>query len=768
MNRIFVNALLISALALQPLHPAMAQAADSPSMNVQNADIRAFIQDVARATGTTFIIDPRVQGTVSVSRDESMSDSDLLGVLLAILRANGLIAVPAGAATYRVVPDDTAAQQPRSAGGSATGFVTDVIPLRTVDARVAAETLKPLIGRGGVVLANPQGNSLLVADYADNLRRIRGLIAQIDQNRSTIDTVTLRNSSAREIAATVNGLFGSSGGEGGSLVLSILPVESSNSIVVRGDASLIQRVVQMILELDRRAERSGDVRVVKLQHASAEQLLPVLQQLVGQTPSATGSHDAPTSNAVGPIDPQGAQTITAVPGKRPTIVRYPGSNALIINADPETQRTLLDVISQLDTRREQVLVEAIVVEISDVAARDLGVQIAAASRDGSVPLAATQFRNSSSPGITDLIGAALVDEDDDSDLADTARNAALQSLLGLSGGLAGIVGSAGDTLFGLIINAVKSDTGSNLLSTPSIMTLDNEQARILVGQEVPITTGEVLGDANSNPFRTIERKNVGIQLEVTPQINAGGGITLALRQEVSSVDGPVRAGSDELIFNTREIETKVLVDDGAIVVLGGLLDQNERASIDKIPLLGDIPVLGSLFRSSSRSKAKTNLMVFLRPTIIRDPAEMQRATAPRYDYMRDAQLQLPDAGTQEAALDALVRDYLRTTPPVMPPAAAAPAAPAIPSGDTQILGTEPDGTQPDTAQINNLSFPHTREPSDLPASPGEALDPRLSGDDELKNGVEPGDPRIGGDDEQERDGERVDHAAKKSQVAPTS
>ncbi|MDQ3205469.1 MAG: type II secretion system protein GspD, partial [Pseudomonadota bacterium] len=371
---------------MQPASPVRAQATPPapPSMNVQNADIRAFIQDVARATGTTFIVDPRVQGTVSVSRDEAMSDTDLLGVLLAILRANGLIAVPAGPGTYRVVPDDTAAQQPRSAGGAAMGFVTDVIPLGTVDARVAAETLKPLVGRGGVVLATPQGNSLLVADYADNLRRIRGLIAQIDQNRSTIDTVTLRNSSAREIAATVGGLFGATGGEGGNGVLSILPVESSNSIVVRGDAALIQRVVQMILELDRRAERSGDVRVVKLQHANAEQLLPVLQQLVGQS-AGPGAGAEIGATAIPATDAPGAQTITAVPGRRPTIVRYPGSNSLIINADPETQRTLLDVIAQLDTRREQVLVEAIVVEISDVAARDLGVQIAAASRSGSVP-----------------------------------------------------------------------------------------------------------------------------------------------------------------------------------------------------------------------------------------------------------------------------------------------------------------------------------------------------------------------------------------------
>jgi general secretion pathway protein D len=270
--------LLALSLALLPLQPLGAQSAQG-GLTVQNADIRAFIEDVARATGTTFIVDPRVQGTVSVSRDSAMSEQELLGVLLAVLRGNGLVAIPAGTATYRVVPDDTAAQQPGS-----IGFSTQVFPLRSIDARIAAETLKPLVGRGGVVMATPQGNSLLVADYVDNIRRIRGLVAQIDSDRAGIDTVTLRNSSAGEIANTINQLF-RTGGEGGpGTVLSVLPVESSNSIVVRGDPSLIQRVVQTILELDRRAERTGDVRVVKLQHANAEQLLPVLQQLVGQAP----------------------------------------------------------------------------------------------------------------------------------------------------------------------------------------------------------------------------------------------------------------------------------------------------------------------------------------------------------------------------------------------------------------------------------------------------------------------------------------------------
>ena len=668
----FKGVLLAGALLSAAPLPVPAQ--QQNAMRLQNADIKAFIEDVARSTGTTFIVDPRVQGTVNISRDQSMDEADLLGTLLAVLRANGLMAVPAGPATYRVIPDDTGAQQPGAAGG-AQGFATQILPMQRVDARVAAETLKPLVGRGGVITATAQGNSLLIADYADNIRRIRGLVAQIDQDRASIDTVTLRNTSARELANTLNGIY-ANGGQRNAL-LSILPVESSNSLVIRGDGSQVQQVAKMARDLDQRAERRGDVSVVRLQHASAEQLLPVLQRLVGQSGDAgqAGDNAQAGGSAVASAGGSGdvardAQVITPAGGKRPTIVRYPGSNALVISADPDTQRVLMDVIRQLDVHREQVLVEAIVVEISDSAAKRLGVQLIAAGRNGNAPLLATQF--SGAPvGINALAGAVAGgrgnnrnDDDEEGDSAlELARNAAAQSLLGLSGSLIGLGGQTDDHVFGMIIDAVKSDTGSNLLSTPSIMTLDNEEASILVGQEVPITTGEVLGNANDNPFRTIQRKDVGIQLQVTPQINSAGGITLKIKQEVSAIAGPVSSGSSELILNKREIETRVVAANGAIVALGGLLDQNERGTVEKVPLLGDIPGLGVLFRHKSREREKTNLMVFLRPTIIGNEVDAQRMTAARYDSIRSQQLR---DGSGEAALDALVRDYLRTNPPVAP------------------------------------------------------------------------------------------------------
>ncbi len=659
-----------------PVHAQAAQATRTPAVRMQDVELQAFIQDVARSTGTTFITDPKIQGTVNVSRDQDMSQGDLMGILLTVLRANNLIAVPAGPSTYRIIPDDNAAQQ----AGSPLGFATKVFPLQRIDARAAAETLKPLIGRGGVVMALPQGNQLLVADYSDNIQRILELVQRIDRDSAGIDTVVLRNTSARELATTLTDLFGT-GADKAAAPLSVLPVTSSNSLLLRGNPALVQRAAKLALELDARAQRNGDVAVVKLQHASAEQLLPVLQQLIGQTPeivapgaprlTSTGMAGmaataplpvAAASMAGGDNNPANAQIIAPATGKRPVIVRYPGSNSLIVHADPDTQRILLDVVRQLDVPREQVLVEALVVEISDKAARKLGAQLLLAGKDGTIPLGLTQFADDTTPGLVPLAGAALAGNDSaEGSIGEAARQAAAQALLGLSGGLLGLAHQNDDRLFGVIINAVKNDTSSTLLSTPSILTLDNEEARILVGQEVPITTGEALGSNNENPFRTVDREDVGIQLTVRPQINSGGGITLAIKQEVSSLAGTVSADNSEVVLNKREVETNVVVEDGAMVALGGLLDSNNANGTRKIPFLGDIPLVGALFRSKSRSSEKTNLMVFLRPTIIRDAGAAQRMSGARYNYLRS--IPQHDEGSAAAELEAVVREYLRTVPP---------------------------------------------------------------------------------------------------------
>lgn len=679
-----IAAALALSCAVAPATPVRAQ---TQVLNVQDADIRVFIQDVAKSTGTTLLIDPRVKGTVSVSSNGPLSRRELFEVFLATLRANGLVATPAGNGTYRVEPAENAARQPAAAGGQ---FATEVFRLRTIDAASAVEMLKPLVGPQGQVVANPRGQAVVVADYADNVRRIRGLLAQVDQDRASVHTVTLTNSSAREIAQVLNDVLATPGadGKGGRGAVTVVPVESSNSVLLRGDSDAVQRLLPIIADLDHRAESSDDVRVVFLRHANAEQMLPVLQQLVGQTSGISpgiSSRTLGASRASGTTGSTGgssasAPAVSAAPaaasatGKPVSVARYPGANALIINAPPETQRTLAEVIRQLDIRREQVLVEAIVVEVSDSTAKQLGVQFLLGGANGTVPFVATNYTNAS-PSLLPLVaaGAGAGSKEGDSTGLTSLRDAAVSSLLTASGVTSGVYGRSGDTLFAGIINAVKKDSGSNVLSTPSIMTLDNEEARILVGQEVPITTGEVLGDSNSNPFRTIQRQNVGVQLEVKPQINAGGGITLFLRQEVSSVAGPVSVGSTELVINKREIETTALVDDGDIVVLGGLLDQKDTTSVQRTPVLGDIPGVGALFRSTARERGKTNLMVFIRPRIIRTIDDARNVTAPRYDYMRALPPMTEPDG--DNSLDAVMRDYLNAARPLATaPVSATPSA----------------------------------------------------------------------------------------------
>lgn len=673
-NRTLAGGALALILAMQgPLAavPAMAQPGGQ-TLNVQGADIRAFIQDVARSTGRTFIVDPAVTGTVTVTSERPLSRSELFEVFLSTLRANGLVVTPTSSGAYRISPAATAAQGPATVG--AERFATEVFQLRHIDAASAAETIRPLVGAQGQVLANPGANSVVVADFADNLSRIRALIGRIDVDRASFEVVTLENSSAREIAAVMQAVLAPPGGQPGQGMVSVTPVESSNSVVLRGDPAAVARVRPLIEDLDRRAESADDVKVVFLEHANAEQLLPVLQQIVGQQPTAASANASPVADG-GEAAPPSVPVSTAsapaapLPGQRATIARFPGANALVISASGDTQRMLAEVIRQLDQRRQQVLIEAIVVELSDNAVRELGVQWLLAGEDGN-PVGLTNYSDRAAPLLPIAGGAAAGQLDEDDPLREQLQNLALNSLLGANGFIGGGGGRIGDGLFGFIINAAKTDDGSNLLQTPSLMTLDNEEATILVGQEVPITTGETLLDGNSNPFRTTQRQDIGVKLVVRPQINAGGSITLFLRQEVSSINGVLTDAAPDLVLNKRELETTLVVDDGDIAVAGGLLDQNDRLAVDKVPGLGDIPGLGALFRSTSRQRGRTNLMVFIRPTIIRSPADAQQLSADRWGYMR--QQQLNNAPDREPGLDEMLREYMRAQPPAAPAPAAAP------------------------------------------------------------------------------------------------
>jgi general secretion pathway protein D len=676
--------------------PVLAQ----QTVNLRDADVRAFIQDVSRATGRTFIIDPRVQGKVSVVSERPLDQAGYFELFLSTLRANGLVVTPAAGGAFRVAPADGAATQP-SGGQGRDRFQTIVINLSFIDAASAVETLRPLVSREGQVTANRAGNAVIVADYADNVARVRQLARQIDQDRAAVRVVALKHAGAREIATSLAQIAqGSAEGRGWQ----VAPVDASNSLVLRGDLATLAKLARTVADLDQAAAAGSDVRVFFLNHADAEKLVPVLQQLVGQpvspasqaapqampAQSAFGNANAaaqgqqPAASAPLPAQPTGGSLGTSgfVPGAsigrgQAVIARYEGANAIVIAAPADVQRRLGEVIRQLDVRREQVLVEAIIVEISDIAAQRLGVQFLLSGTGGSnIPFSVTNYSNAA-PNLLAVAGAIAAEKRYGQDNSTTValRNAAVNSLLNANGGQFGFGGNLGsNAVFGFVVNAVKADTASNVLSTPSVMTLDNAQARILVGQNVPLATGQALSNNFDNAFRTVQRQDIGIALDVRPQINAGGTIKLTLRQEVSSIaTSIVTQNIPDIILNKREINTTVTVDDGQIIALGGLIDENERRAIEKVPLLGDIPFLGNLFRSKSRDRTKTNLMVFIRPTIIRNAEDAAKLTGDRYQYVRAEQARRE--ATADPSIDALVRDYLKAPIPGAPAAAAPPAPP---------------------------------------------------------------------------------------------
>jgi general secretion pathway protein D len=666
------------------------------TLNVRDADIRAFVQDAARVTGQTFIVDGRVTGKVSVVTDRPLSRSEYFEVFLSTLRANGLVAIPMRGGGYRIQPSDGAATQPTRVGSraeSASQFVTEVFRLRSIDAATAVETLRPLISREGSLTANRSANSLVVADYADNIRRIRDLIRQIDRDSAATQIVTLENAGAREVATALQGLAGQGGGEGVRTSVSIAAIDSSNAIALRGDPTSVARFAEMAKQLDARAQSGAEIRVYRLEHANAETLLETVQSLIGGQSGGSRGSDMPSvaapANGGAPAAPSAPIVATSIGGstngiggRGPIVVtRYEGTNALIVAANPDVQRSLGELIRQLDTRPEQVLVEAIVVEIGNEAAKKLGVQFLIGGKDA--PFAATNYSNAS-PNILTIAGAVGAEEltrttttvngnttttGTSSALGDSLQEAAAASILSATGGFGGVVLDIGkNAIFGTIINAIAADTESNLLATPHIVTLNNQKAKFLVGQEVPVSTGEQLSANFENAFRTVQRQEVGIKLEVTPQVNAQGDVKLFLKQEVSSVAGPVSSRSNDLVLNKREFETTLTVGDGQLLAIGGLLNDDERRTIERIPLLSDIPLIGELFKSRSRSRSKTNLMVFIRPTILRSRQDGDRLTARRYDYVRDMQrVRNPD---MEPSIDELLRDYMGATPMTEPNARA--------------------------------------------------------------------------------------------------
>jgi len=610
-------------------------------LNLDDVEIGALIEDVSMVTGYTFVVHPDAKSKrVTVMSQTPMSSDEVFDVFLSTLRVHGFAAVPAGRDTYRIVPEQSAVGEAGVRAGTQNAFITEIIRLNNFNAVEAAQMVKPLVDAQGQVVANARSNTLVVVDYASNMNRLRSLVRSLDEDRSVIETVALQNVPASEMQQILTNLQGSRSNDNPASNLTAVASDTSNAIILRGDQSSVARALNVAVELDATDPVRDNLRIVKLNNAEASGIVPILEK-VGATMSAQRA-------------PGEGQAIL------PTVDFHEPTNSLVISANYETLLAMERVIEALDQRRAQVLVEAIIVEMSDDTARELGVQfLLSGTGSSSTPFLSTSF-NRAAPNLLTLAGAltgdGLFSSDDSSSGSNPFEAAAVNTLLASDGALAGGFGEDGDTLFGVILNAIDRDTESRILSTPFGMALDNATTSLLVGQNVPLTSGEALGDNNSNPFRTVDREDIGVKLDVTPKISDDDTVRLEIFQEVSSIDPTVSSQSQDLILNTRTIETSVLADDGDIIVLGGLVQQTETLTNAKVPLLGDIPGIGRLFRSEGTGVERTNLVVFIKPTIVRDSDDAARATSQKYRYVRAEEI---FNGTEdESSLDAFIDEVI--------------------------------------------------------------------------------------------------------------
>ena len=645
-----VTAASIASVALTGLvTPAHAQEGTF-TLNLKNADIHSLIQTVSRQSGRNFVVDPRVKARVTVISSTALNADELYETFLSVLQVHGYAAVPSGD-LVKIVPDVNAKQGPVPAFSedisSSDQLVTQVIKVENVPAAQLVPILRPLVPQQGHLAAYAATNTLIVTDRASNIDRLISIIKGIDRpDNDEVELVQLRHASASEIIRILQSLQSRGGqidGTPGSVRFAA--DERTNSILLSGDPSARTRMRGIIMNLDTPVESGGNTRVVYLRYANAADLLAILTGVsAGQAKIGTGGGDdeggeatpnasaqaAPTVDANGQVVQQQApQVPTASLIRRATqdtdrpnvdIQADEDTNALIITAPPDEMRSILAVVEQLDIRRAQVLVEAIIAELSTNNSDQLGVNFAVDGTDSNRPAAYTNLGGATQA----LVGTVA------------SQGATLSQGLSLALGRFG----SGSIDFGFLLSAIASDSDNNILSTPTLVTMDNQEAEIVVGQNVPFVTGQQLSASNNNPFQTIERQDIGISLKVKPQINEGDNIKMEIEQEVSDVSNTAVTGATDITTNKRSIKTTVLVEDGQTLVLGGLIDDKISDARDKVPFLGDIPLLGSLFRYRTSSKSKRNLMVFLHPTILRDPGTADYYSRSKYDDLRAAQLGL--------------------------------------------------------------------------------------------------------------------------------
>jgi general secretion pathway protein D len=669
--------------------PALKASRREPvTLNFVNAEIEAVARTLATLSGANVVVDPRVKGTMSLSSNVPVPPAQALRLFSAQLRTQGFALVES-AGLYTVVPEAEAKLQSSavSAGTVPAGtgqIVTQIFKLNHENANNLVPVLRPLISPNNTINVNPGTNALVITDYSDNLQRLGRIIAALDVSNATgVEVLRLRHAIAGDLAPMVQRLIESGaaaapaaqGQADNSFKTTVIPEVRTNALIVRAaNPARLALVRSLVDQLDQPSASgpgaaSGNIHVVYLKNAEATKLATTLRAAIaGEARSgaaATGASPgnpatASAGNTAGSVSP------SAQPSTGGQIQADPATNALIITAPEPQYRQLRSVIDMLDQRRAQVFVESLIAEVSADKAAEFGVQwMSGTGTNGSlVGLLGTNF----AVGGTNLLTLA----------AGAATNSIRPST-----GLNLAVGSQrnGVLALGALARFLQSNGDANVLSTPNLLTLDNEEAKIVIGQNVPFVTGSYAAAAagTTNPFTTIERKDVGLTLRVRPQISENGTIKMQVYQEVSNVDAKSIGSKDGLITNKRSIETNVLVDDGSIVVLGGLLQDDTSTSQEKVPGLGDIPFFGNLFKSEVRSRKKTNLMVFLRPVVVRDGAAAEALSMGRYEQMRLQQqgFQPLPTGPLPVAGSA-VMPPVDTSPTVtpIPPAGATPATPA--------------------------------------------------------------------------------------------
>ena len=622
---------------------SMSVAAVEYAANFKGTDINEFINIVGKNLNKTIIIDPNVRGKVNVRSYELMDEALYYQFFLNVLEVYGYSAVEMDNGIIKIEKSSDAKKSnvpliTENSAASGDMMITRVVRVKNV----SVQELGPLVRQfsdqkdGGHVANFNAANVMMLTGHAASVNRLVEIIRSVDQaGDKRVDIVKLKYATADDVVSVVENIYKDSGK--GSvpefLIPKVVADGRTNSVIVSGEGQARTRAIELIKRLDGELESQGNTKVFYLNYAKAEDLVKVLQGV-----SKTLAEDG-----------QGTSKTRTNNKNDASIEAHPDSNSLVITAQPDTMRSLETVIDRLDIRRAQVLVEAIIVEVMESDGVNLGTQWI--SEDGGM----LQFNNGSTVPVGSLAVAGIQAQDTTTtqtiigtesgnvtsyDETTEGDYSALASLLSGVNGLAfGLVKND----WGAIIQAVSTDTNSNILATPSITTMDNEEASMIVGQEVPIITGSQTGSNNDNPFQTIERQEVGVKLKVTPQINDGSAVQLLIEQEVSSVSG---ATAVDISVNKRAITTTVMADDGGMVVLGGLIDEDVQESVSKVPILGDIPILGHLFKSTNTTKRKRNLIVFIRPTIIRDGVNMNKLSFNKYNFIRGEQMKEKEDGIE--------------------------------------------------------------------------------------------------------------------------